>query len=71
MVVYLSSSAADERYSRSVYSSSSCNRFCKVLSRELGTYKIRVNSVSPGLTETDMMRKHRCKIFEDIVNDIP
>ncbi len=43
-----------------------------MLSRELGTYKIRVNSVSPGLTETDMMRKSTdVKFLEEIVNDIP
>ena len=28
----------------------------KVLSKELGNHNIRVNTIAPGLTETDMMR---------------
>lgn len=74
-IIFLSSSAAaDGNIGRSVYSSSKAaiESFAKVLSRELGTYKIRVNSVSPGLTETDMMRKSTdVKFLEEIVNDIP
>ena len=41
----------------------------KVLSRELGAYNIRVNSISPGLTNTDMMKEnHQKKIIDDVVS---
>lgn len=42
------------------------------MSRELGPNNIRVNSISPGLTDTDMMRDSTDKEFlKRIVNDIP
>ena len=37
----------------------------KVLSRELGHQNIRVNSIAPGLTNTDMMVK---KYSEDLID---
>ncbi|HIC75284.1 MAG TPA: SDR family oxidoreductase, partial [Candidatus Poseidoniales archaeon] len=30
----------------------------KVLSRELGVHNIRVNTIAPGLTDTDMMKEN-------------
>jgi 3-oxoacyl-[acyl-carrier protein] reductase len=30
----------------------------KTLSKELGIYNIRVNSISPGLTDTDLMKSN-------------
>ncbi len=74
-IIFLSSSAAqDGNVGRSVYASSkgAIEVFSKVLSRELGPSKIRVNSVSPGLTNTDMMIKSTDKKYlENIVNEIP
>ena len=69
-----SSAAEDGNIGRSAYSSSKAalRSFAKVLSRELGSTKIRVNTISPGLTKTDMMFKSTDKKFlENIVNDIP
>ena len=46
--------------------------FAKVLSRELGPNNIRVNTISPGLTNTDMMINSTNKMFlEKIPSDIP
>jgi len=74
-IIFLSSSAAqDGNIGRTVYSSSKAalSSFAKVLSRELGPSKIRVNSISPGLTNTDMMINSTDKKFlENIPNDIP
>ncbi len=74
-IVFLSSSAAEDgNIGRSAYSSSKAalSAFSKVLSRELGSSKIRVNSISPGLTDTDMMINSTDKIYlENIVNEIP
>ena len=57
-IIYISSSSGiDADFGRSAYSASKAAIInqAKTLSRELGTYNIRVNSISPGLTETDMM----------------
>ena len=74
-IVFLSSSAAEDgNIGRSAYSSSKAAlaAFAKVLSRELGPSKIRVNSISPGLTETDMMINSTDKKYlENIPNEIP
>ena len=74
-IIFLSSSAAEDgNIGRSAYSSSKAalRSFAKVLSRELGSTKIRVNTISPGLTKTDMTFKSTDKKFlENIVNDIP
>ena len=41
----------------------------KILSRELGVYNIRVNTIAPGLTDTDMMRKNTPnEIIKDVVS---
>ena len=74
-IIFLSSSAAsDGNIGRSVYSSSKAAlvSFSKVLSRELGNNKIRVNSISPGLTDTEMMQLSTDKNYLlNIIKDIP
>jgi 3-oxoacyl-[acyl-carrier protein] reductase len=74
-IIFLSSSAAtDGNIGRSSYSSSKAAlvSFAKVLSRELGSQKVRVNSISPGLTNTDMMLNSTSKEYlKNIVNEIP
>ena len=74
-IIFLSSSAAtDGNIGRSSYSSSKAAlvSFAKVLSRELGSQKVRVNSISPGLTNTDMMLSSTSKEYlKNIVNEIP
>ena len=61
---YISSSAAiDGNVGRSAYAASKAaiNSHAKVLSKELGTYNIRVNVIAPGLTETEMMSENTPK----------
>jgi 3-oxoacyl-[acyl-carrier protein] reductase len=74
-IIFLSSSAAqDGNIGRAAYSSSKAalTSFAKVLSRELGSQKIRVNTISPGLTDTDMMTGSTAKEYLlDIVKEIP
>ena len=71
-ILYISSSSAlDGNEGRSAYSSSKAAIIsqAKSLSRELGIYNIRVNSISPGLTNTDMMNKnHQKKIIDDVIS---
>ena len=73
-IVYISSSSAlDGNEGRSAYSSSKAAIIAqaKVLSRELGVHNIRVNSIAPGLTNTDMMKKnHKEKIVSEMVSRI-
>ena len=59
-IINISSSAAHEaNIGRSAYASSksSIEVLSKVISRELGRFNVRVNSIAPGLTETDMMKQ--------------
>ena len=43
----------------------------QTLSRELGRSNIRVNTIAPGLTETDMMRKNtNKKIIDEVVSKL-
>ena len=68
-IVYISSSSAlDGNEGRSAYASAKAAMIAqaKVLSRELGVHNIRVNSIAPGLTNTDMMKKNH---KEKIVNE--
>ena len=63
-IIFISSSSAtDSNIGRSAYSSSkaSINSLSKSLSKELGALKIRVNTIEPGLTDTDMMRNNTSK----------
>ena len=73
-IVYISSSSAlDGNEGRSAYSSAKAAIIAqaKVLSRELGVHNIRVNSIAPGLTNTDMMKKnHRKEIVSEMVSRI-
>ena len=58
-IINLSSSAAIEgNEGRGSYASSKAAviTFSQVISRELGRNNVRVNTIAPGLTETDMMR---------------
>ena len=60
-VIFISSTSADGRdYGRFAYSSSKAaiSSVTRVLASELGSYGIRVNSINPGLTDTDLMRKN-------------
>ena len=60
-ILYISSSSAlDGNEGRSAYSSakSALITQSKFLSRELGVHNIRVNTIAPGLTDTDMMKKN-------------
>ena len=39
------------------------------MSREVGVHNIRVNSVAPGLTNTDMMKEnHKKEIIKDVIS---
>ena len=73
-IVYISSSSAlDGNEGRSAYSSAKAAIIAqaKVLSRELGVHNIRVNSIAPGLTNTDMMKEnHQEKIVSEMVSRI-
>ena len=73
-IVYISSSSAlDGNEGRSAYSSAKAAMIAqaKVLSRELGVHNIRVNSIAPGLTNTDMMKEnHQEKMVSEIVSRI-
>ena len=74
-IIFLSSSAAkDGNIGRSAYASSKAAlaAFAKVLSREVGNSNIRVNVVSPGLTNTEMMKNSTDKDFlQNVKNQIP
>ena len=57
-IIFVSStSAINGDYGRFAYSSSKAAVLSsvKTLSKELSSYNIRVNAISPGLTETDLM----------------
>ena len=73
-ILYISSSSAlDGNEGRSAYSSAKAAiiAHAKVLSRELGMHNIRVNSIAPGLTNTDMMKKnHQEKIINEMISRI-
>ena len=59
-IINISSNAAKEcDVGRASYASSKAAliAFTKVLSKELGSFNIRVNAVAPGLTNTNMMGK--------------
>jgi len=79
-VVFLSSNTANMSYAgTSIYSSgkTALNAVMKIAALELAPRKIRVNSVSPGPTETEIMKKiglndEEVKILMDaIVDNIP
>ena len=73
-IVYIAStSALDNTIGRNAYSSTKAAIISQAhtLSREVGRFNIRVNSVSPGLTETEMMSKNTPeKTLNDIVSNL-
>ena len=73
-IVFISSSAAiDGNEGRSAYVSTKAAIIgqAKVLSRELGKYNIKVNTIAPGLTNTEMMKKNTSvKTVDDMVTNI-
>ncbi len=74
-IINLSSNAVVEcDAGRSAYASSKAAliAFTKVLSKELGAFNIRTNSIAPGLTKTEMMEKDISKkIIDEAINKIP
>jgi 3-oxoacyl-[acyl-carrier protein] reductase len=74
-IINIASNAAIEADAgRSAYASSKASiiTFTKILARELGSFGIRVNSISPGLTNTDMMNGGITeKIMSETINKIP
>ena len=74
-IINIASNAATEADAgRSAYASSKASiiTFTKILARELGSFGIRVNSISPGLTNTDMMNGGITeKIMSETINKIP
>ena len=58
---------------RSAYASSKAAliSFSKVLSKELGIYKINVNVVAPGIVKTDMMKNTSQKIIDEVIKNTP
>lgn len=73
-IVYISStSGIDNNIGRNAYSSTKAAIISQAhtLSRELGRLNIRVNSIAPGLTDTDMMRKNTPEnILKEVVNNL-
>ena len=73
-IINISSNAAKECDAGRVgYASSKAAliAFTKVLSKELGSFNIRVNAVAPGLTNTDMMGKDVSKkIIEEAIKRV-
>ena len=73
-IVFISSSAAiDGNEGRSAYVSTKAAIIgqAKVLSRELGKYNIKVNTIAPGLTNTEMMKKNTSpKTVNDMITNI-
>ncbi len=60
-IVFVSSTAGlDGNQGRNAYASSKAALISqsKVLSKELGSKNIRVNSIAPGITETEMLKKN-------------
>ncbi|MDD3970954.1 MAG: SDR family oxidoreductase [Clostridia bacterium] len=41
--------------------------FAKTVSKELGTFNIRVNAIAPNLVDTDMAHKMEQKLFENLI----
>ncbi len=69
-----SNSAIDGNEGRSSYVSTKAALIsqARVLSRELGPNNIRVNTIAPGLTNTDMMSKNTTKeVIDEIVSRTP
>lgn len=74
-IIFISStSGINGDYGRFAYSSTKAAiiNTVKTLSKELSAFNIRVNSISPGLTDTDLMRKNtKENIIQEETNKIP
>lgn len=74
-IINIASNAATEHdIGRSAYATSKTSiiSFTKILAKELGSYGVRVNSISPGLTNTDMKNEGISeKVLLDTINKIP
>ena len=74
-IINIASNAASEvDIGRAAYATSKASiiTFTKILAKELGSYGIRVNSISPGLTNTDMMNDGISeKIMSKTIKKIP
>ena len=74
-IINIASNAASEvDLGRAAYATSKASiiTFTKILAKELGSYGIRVNSISPGLTNTDMMGDGISeKIMKETISKIP
>jgi len=74
-IINIASNAASEvDIGRAAYATSKASIiiFTKILAKELGSYGIRVNSISPGLTNTDMMGEGISeKIMTETISKIP
>jgi len=70
-IIFISSSSGiDGNEGRSAYVSTKAAIIgqAKVLSREVGKFNIKVNTIAPGLTNTDMMKNNTPeKTIEDVV----
>ena len=73
-IVYISSSSAiDSNIGRGAYSASKAALISQsnTLSRELGSSNIRVNTIAPGLTNTDMMRDNTsAEIIKEVTSNL-
>ncbi len=73
-IVFISStSGIDGNEGRSAYVSTKAAIIgqAKVLSREVGRHNIKVNTIAPGLTDTDMMQKNTPeKTIEEVVSKL-
>ena len=71
-IVFVSStSSVDGDFGRGSYASSksAINSISKVMSRELGNFNIRVNSIAPGLTNTDMaINNTKKEIIDEVIS---
>ena len=73
-IVNISSTAGmDSNFGRSAYSASKAAMISqsKTLSKELGQYNIRVNTIAPGLTDTEMMQNNTPKeVIKDVLENL-
>tara|TARA_B100000767_G_C19670249_1_gene494963 strand:+ start:26 stop:769 length:744 start_codon:yes stop_codon:yes gene_type:complete len=68
-----STSGIDSNAGRSAYSASKAALISqsKALSRELGIHNIRVNTIAPGLTDTDMMKNNTTKnVIKNVLENV-
>ena len=73
-IIYISSSSAiDSNLGRSAYSASKAAIISqsKTLSKELGSLNIRVNTIAPGLTSTDLMKDNTpAEVIKEVTSNL-